>query len=294
LLASASENARVRLWEARSGTPHHALQAPSPQLGAMSFSRDGGRLVTSSEKGALCLWDVHSGQLLHSFERHLTTVKALAFSPDGGTLASASMEGRLCCWDLRTGTLRHTELLSLEPLAPGEPVNTFLGLAFSPDGEVLTAVRHTGDMRSWDTRSYTPLPSKQGRAQSHALLAPDGRTFACASWEGMVRLRAMRGGRGGLLLSVVEDTWVAFLEGTPFFIGGGDLSRILHFTSGDRAMSAQLWAPLFQRPELVRAALAGQSPDLTALGLNSSVACEAALVAERTRRGLVRRRSIMP
>ncbi|WP_437646952.1 hypothetical protein [Sorangium sp. So ce362] len=56
-------------------------------------------------------------------------------------------------------------------------------------------------------------------------------------------------------------------------------------------MPASLWAPIFHRPDLVKAALAGHLPEPAALGLDTYAACEAALSAERVRLGLVKRRA---
>jgi WD40 repeat protein len=292
LLASASDDGTVRLWDVRSGTRLHALERYPNQHGAMGFSRDGALLATSSREGMLWLWDVRSGALLRVLEGHKTAVEALAFSPEGGLLASASSEGRLYLWNPRTGERLHTELMTVAHRVPGKHVSPPISLAFSPNGEVLTAMAHDGATSAWDVRTHALLSSKEGNRTDSALLAPDGQVFASASSAGM-HLRAMHGARGAVHLSVVEDAWAASVQGTPFFIGGGELSRLLHFVWGDRTMPAQLWAPLFQRPELVRATLAGEAPDLATLGLDSYAACESALIAERTRRGLVRRRQVM-
>jgi WD40 repeat protein len=291
LLAAALADRTLGLWEVRSGALLHILKVPSSQSGAMCFSRDGTLLATSSEDGGLCLWKSRSGTLLHRLDGHTTAVGALAFSPDDGILASASSEGRIHLWEPHTGEHLHTDFMPVAHPMYGDQVSTLISLGFSPDGGVLTAVAHNGSTCSWDVRTHTLLFSEPGQATASALLAPDGQVRASALWAGM-HLRVLHGSRGSVLLSVVEDSWAASVQGTPFFIGGGELSRILHFASGDRAMPASLWAPLFQRPELVRATLAGEAPDLTTLGLDTYAACEAALITARTHRGLVRRRPV--
>jgi hypothetical protein len=57
-------------------------------------------------------------------------------------------------------------------------------------------------------------------------------------------------------------------------------------------MAAALWAPLFQRPEFVREALVGKHPTDLDSRLGNSAGCAAALLAERKRQGLVRRRTV--
>ena len=248
-------------------------------------------LATSSEEGRLCLWDVRSGTLLHPLDGHTASATAWPFHRMTASWPLPRVDGRLCLWEPRTGALLHTDFMPVAHPRRGEHVSTSISLAFSPDGGVLTAVAHNGSTYSWDVRTHALLSSEQGRGTSCAILAPDGQVLASALGAGM-HLRAMHGKRGSVLLSVVEDSWAASVRGTPFFIGGGELSRILHFVSAERAMPARLWAPLFHRPELVRAALAGEAPDLATLGLDTYAACESALIAERTRQGLVRRRPV--
>ena len=83
-----------------------------------------------------------------------------------------------------------------------------------------------------------------------------------------------------------------FIPGTLFFAGEEPDSPGFHYVAGEQHMPARLWAPLFERPDLVREALAGHLPDTQALQLDTFAQCAAALLAERKRRGLIRRRFV--
>ncbi|OJT21959.1 hypothetical protein BO221_24760 [Archangium sp. Cb G35] len=290
-LAAAMADRTLCLWEVHTGALLHALKVPSTHSGAMCFSRDGTLLASAAEDGGLCIWNVRTGALLYQLGWHPTPVRALAFSPEDGILASASSDGRIHLWEPHTGKHLHSDFMPVARPLPTHPLSTSISLGFSPDGGVLTAVAHNGSTCTWDVKTHKLLFSEPGRSTASALLAPDGQVRASALGAGL-HLRVLHGSRGSVFLSAVEESWAAAVQGTPFFIGGGELSRILHFSSGDRAMPASLWAPLFQRPELVRATLAGEAPGLATLGLDTYAACEAALIPERTRRGLVRRRPV--
>lgn len=91
------------------------------------------------------------------------------------------------------------------------------------------------------------------------------------------------GGRG--------EEWVALAQGTPFFVGEGNVTGLLHYTSGACAMPASLWRPLFYRPDALREALVGKPLDMKTLGLDTFESCVQALQVERQRQGLARRRT---
>ncbi|WP_461033374.1 WD40 repeat domain-containing protein [Streptomyces mayteni] len=65
------------------------------------------------------------------------------------------------------------------------------GVAFSPDGDVLTTTGLDGTLRRWDTRTGEPVVSVESDPEGFAssMFSPDGRTLATTGADGTLRLR---------------------------------------------------------------------------------------------------------
>ena len=96
LLASASWDDTIKLWDPASGTLHHTLEGHSGPINSVAFS---------PERRLLVLFD---DTLHHTLEGHSGPVTSVAFSPDGRLLASASSDKTVKLWDPASGTLHHT------------------------------------------------------------------------------------------------------------------------------------------------------------------------------------------
>jgi WD40 repeat protein/DNA-binding SARP family transcriptional activator len=103
----------------------------------------------------------------------------VAFSPDGTRLASMGVDGTAKVWDASTGQ----ELLTL----PGEPGDSGLVVAFSPDGKLL-ATFSTTKVVVWDAASgqklFTLAGKSIGPTITHIGFSPDGQRLAVANMDG--------------------------------------------------------------------------------------------------------------
>jgi WD40 repeat protein len=101
ILASASKDRTVRLWDASTGALRQVLPVHTANAEAVAFAPSGEILASASAD--VRLWDVSTGTLRHLLTAHTGTVNAVAFAPCGSTLASASDDGTLRLWDVSTG-----------------------------------------------------------------------------------------------------------------------------------------------------------------------------------------------
>jgi WD40 repeat protein len=139
LVASASDDTTVRLWEAATGTCRSTLEGHSASVSAVAFSPDGQLVASASDDTTVRLWEAATGTCRSTLEGHSYAVSAVAFSPDGQLVASASYDATVRLWEAATGTCRST----LEGHS-----DAVRAVAFSSDGRYLET-----------NRGFIPLPS---------------------------------------------------------------------------------------------------------------------------------------
>jgi len=106
LLASASEDARVRIWHTRSrgepgpAEPHSPLATLRHTDGvlAVAWHPDATRLATAGRGGVIRLWDTRTWEELTQLAGHQSYVYSLTFTPDGTCLVSGSGDHTIRLW----------------------------------------------------------------------------------------------------------------------------------------------------------------------------------------------------
>lgn len=236
ILASASRDKTVMLWDGASGEASRTLEGHGNDVLAVAFSPDGRILASASKDHTVRLWDGRSGAALRVLEGHARPVYDLAFSPDSQTLASASRDHTIKIWDGRSGTLLrtlegHNGCVYAVAFSPddgilasaswdctarlwddrsGEALQILEGhhdfvfaVAFSPSAEILASASRDNTVRLWDVRSGAALKTLEGHKDFVFALAfsPDGTMLASASRDDTVRLWD---GRSGAALRTLE------------------------------------------------------------------------------------------
>ena len=144
LLATASEDGTVKLWDASTGQLLRTISVSSYWVHSVAFSPDGCMLAASSGDHKISLWNLESTLPLKTLGPLASKVGGLAFSPDGRSLASVttapgSLAQKVTVWDLQTGEQVNPQdpgawipHPSAFPKNPGPPAHMF---AMSPDGK---------------------------------------------------------------------------------------------------------------------------------------------------------------
>ena len=218
LIASASSDETLRLWDAATGQQLQMFTGVTNQwFTFVSFSPDG-RLLASHDNGRhMRLWDVATWKQLHAIRTNGIWAGA-TFSPDGRTIACPVDWTQIMLWDVETRRAVRTlkghrarvggaiwspdgrQLASLSEdgtarlwdAETGELRFTLTGhthfvesLAFASDGDMLaSAGRGLGDntIRFWDTRTgqQVRLYDQSTRGIGGLAFSPDGRRFAAS------------------------------------------------------------------------------------------------------------------
>jgi WD40 repeat protein/tRNA A-37 threonylcarbamoyl transferase component Bud32 len=207
LLASASADGSVRLWDTRRDGPAWKVLAGHPGGAShVAFLRDGRGLVSSGMDGSVRVWDVGSGKLLSTIAVSSGPVLALAVHETTIVAASDSAVG---LWDARTGR-RLLGPVAIDGLAAD--------LTIDPSGSRLVAALRTrrgGDaLRMLDMNSGATLAvwSSPSRVRS-VLFTPEGQRVITAGNENELIVWDPASGRETLRLSGHEKPPLTLVPG---------------------------------------------------------------------------------
>jgi WD40 repeat protein len=178
LVASASDDGTVRLWDPRTHRSTAVLKGGTGVVRSVAFAPGGHVLASGGDDRSVRVWNVDTGKQIARLAGHEDIVRTVAFSPDGRTLASGSDDETIRLWDV--ATRRQVG----KPLGAAGAVRT---VAFSRDGRRLAA-HAVGTIRVWDARSHRQLLSSGAAPFVSVAFAPDGRTIGATGIDNKVRI----------------------------------------------------------------------------------------------------------
>ncbi|MDJ0774258.1 MAG: caspase family protein [Mastigocoleus sp. MO_167.B18] len=112
ILASASSEGKIKLWNLRKGTLLETLKGHDKSIWTINFSPDGQIIASASEDRTVKLWNIN-GRELKTIEGHKNPVYNASFSPDGKIIASASSEGSIKLWHVDDRQLQTLDIDNL-------------------------------------------------------------------------------------------------------------------------------------------------------------------------------------
>ena len=223
LLASASDDQAIKIWNAETGEEIRTLTGHEANVWSLHFSPDGQTLASGSWDNTIKLWNVETGEEIRTLTGHEDRVLGISFSPDGQTLASASDDDTIKVWNIETGEVVHTltghqdtvisvsfspdrktlasasfdNTIKLWNVETGEEIRTLTGhengaisISFSPDGKNLASTGEDATVKLWNVETGEDIRTLTGH-QSGTLsvsFSPDGQTLASGSADGILKL----------------------------------------------------------------------------------------------------------
>ena len=274
----------LELRDVRSGELMHRLKghrgtlSPNGRYVAVLGVEDKGNFLIPNYFSYLTLLDTATGQ---EFWTASVSATALAFSPDSRQLVVARQEQEsilddtavaLALFDVATGAQQR---IFGQATVPGgffslEEIYHQVGaLNFAPDGKTVLSGDQSGRYKWWDAaggrmiRQLNTLDELAGSMLNvvpSARISPDGRTAIAISLSSARVFELATGNELATLISFADGEW---LITTPsgYYSASEKGDQYLNVSVGGRPYSMAQTRESFFRPDLVKLALTGQTPD---------------------------------
>ncbi|HTK08524.1 MAG TPA: WD40 repeat domain-containing serine/threonine-protein kinase [Ktedonobacteraceae bacterium] len=141
LLASASYDKTIHLYDAANGKEQKVLTGHRDRVNNLSWSPDNKFLASASADGLVTIWDVARGESTFFYTHHAGHVNAVSWSPDGSRLASAGDDKTVQVWSPTDNTML---------LCYTEHQGKILTLAWSPDGRRIASGGEDCRLHIWE------------------------------------------------------------------------------------------------------------------------------------------------
>jgi predicted NACHT family NTPase len=220
LLASASYDRLVKLWNVAEGREYMTFSGHEEMVFWVAFSPDGLWLASASRDHTAKLWHIESAQVT-TLRGHKLWVKSVEFSPDGRWVATGSDDKTVRLWSRKTfrsrvlrGHSAPVKSVAFSPigrnLASGgtdsviklwrsysdKDVATFRGhsdgvtcVVFNQDGRRLASSSGDGTARIWDVETGDIYKTCEAKSQVNSVaFSPDGDFLAGACFDGTVKI----------------------------------------------------------------------------------------------------------
>ena len=172
MIASASEDATVRLWDASTGAQMKSMTVGGGAFHSLALSADGGLVLAGGADDHVVVWHCRSGKVFLRLPVKKPLIKAIALSPDGLT-ALVGDDRVPAMYSLRTGK-------TLAPLTGHQSQIT--ELAFSPDGRLALSAGGDRKVKLHDVEQRKVRHTVGGYSGSLGF-SPDGARFWSAGFD---------------------------------------------------------------------------------------------------------------
>jgi len=141
LVASASQDATIKVWDFETGEMERTLKGHQNAVQSVDFDRSGKFLVSCSADLTVKIWDFQTYDCLKTLRGHDHNISCVLFLPSGDQIASASRDKTIKIWETSTGYCQKTLV------GHDDWVRT---IAISDDGRILASGSHDKTVRLWD------------------------------------------------------------------------------------------------------------------------------------------------
>ncbi len=188
IVAVGSTDHRVYLLNTLNGEIIHKIepwQGHTKTVKAVKFSADGKFLATGGEDQTILIWKTNNWSKSNSLVGHINTVNGLAWNSEGNAILSASLDGTLKIWNLQQPFETNYEICNFGPWQT----------PFTPDGKYFAAPSSDKKMVVYEAANGKTLLTLGEQSGLCGEISKDAKTLVTASFDGVVRIWDLPGGR---------------------------------------------------------------------------------------------------
>ena len=215
LVAVASADQTVRLYDLAAGTALRQLVAQAGAMTALDFSPDGATVAAANADGAIVFRNAADGADQRSVAGHDGPINAVDFRAGGKQIASAGQDGTIRTWSLPATPL---------PLA-GHTMPV-LAAASTADGKRIATASADNSIRLWSPDGGAATATLAGHEQPvHSIsFRPNGAQAASGDALGLVRFWDVAAANAGLVLGAHDGPvrTLAWHPTNPELLTGSD------------------------------------------------------------------------
>ncbi|GBG31627.1 WD repeat-containing protein 5 [Hondaea fermentalgiana] len=182
LLATASVDGLVILWDGVSGAYVRTLEGHQGGVSTVAWSPDGVLLCSASDDRTVRLWEAATGRIVRTLVGHHNIVFAVDYSPTGDLIATGSFDCTIRIWNAQTGRCIRTIRGHTDPVT---------AVNFNRDGSLLVSGGFDGLVRIWDTNSgqcHRSILQNHNPPVSSATFSPNGKFVLVGTFGGTLQL----------------------------------------------------------------------------------------------------------
>lgn len=222
LIATASEDQSVRLWDATTYAPRYTLSGHGGPVYATSFNLEGTHLATAGKDRNVRIWDTKSGQLKSKLTGHQAPVNVVTYTRDGHYIGTGDAQGTVRVWDATNNYVLVSQLIEHEDMV--------FSVIFSSDTRYIATASQDKTARLWDLSNgkmlykFEHIPDGEATVITSIAFSPDGRMLATAGWDKQVKIWNTATGHLKKKLSTHDKivNIVAFHPDRKYVLTGGD------------------------------------------------------------------------
>ena len=183
LLASASYDRMIKLWNRKDGKLIRTFSGHNGAVHDIAFSPDGTVLASAGGDSSIKLWKVSTGQRLDTFGQPTGEQFNVAFTPDGRHVVAAGADKQIRLWKWVSKVNPGINPLVRVRFAHEDEITR---LAVSRDGKTLVSASADKTVKTWSLPSLNSMQVFEDQSDVVAALAlsPDGRTLHVGRMDG--------------------------------------------------------------------------------------------------------------